>query len=64
MNMYFGMNNGEKIPNKRRPRTEGHMAQLIRRKMITQTKSSKKTYNRKNKSWKGESPSLYLYYVH
>jgi len=40
------------------------MAQLIRRKMITQTKSSKKTYNRKNKSWKGESPSLYLYYVH
>ena len=53
-----------KIPNKRRDTDEGHLASLIRRKMITKVKSSKKDYNRKNKNWRGESPSLYLLYVH
>ncbi len=52
------------IPNKRRNTEEGHMANMIRRKMITKVKASKKDYNRKNKDWRGESPSLYLSYVH
>ena len=30
----FGMNNGKNIPNKRRNKKEGHLAQLVRRKMI------------------------------
>lgn len=45
MNMYFGMSNGKNIPNKRRPRTEGHLAQLIRRKM-TQKSHSKNKFDR------------------
>ena len=45
MNMYFGMSNGKNIPNKRRTRTEGHLAQLIRRKMIQKPHSETK-YNR------------------
>ena len=45
MNMYFGMSNGKNIPNKRRPRTEGHLAQLIRRKM-TQKSHSENKFNR------------------
>jgi hypothetical protein len=48
------------IPNKRRSTEEGHLAALVRRKMITKVKYSKKDYNRKNKDWKGESPSLYV----
>ena len=39
------MMNGNKIPNKRRPRTEGHLAQLIRRKM-TQKSHSKTNFDR------------------
>jgi hypothetical protein len=42
MNMYFGMSNGKNIPNKRRTRTEGHLAQLIRRKMIQKSHSKNK----------------------
>jgi hypothetical protein len=42
MNMYFGMNSGKKIPNQRRTRTEGHLAQLIRRKMIQKSHSENK----------------------
>ena len=36
------MNSGKKIPNQRRTRTEGHMAQLIRRKMIQKSHSENK----------------------
>ena len=47
------------IPNKRRGKEEGHMAALIRRKMITKTKSSKKEYTRDNKTWKNENSFLH-----
>jgi hypothetical protein len=53
-----------KIPNKRRSTDEGHLAALVRRKMIAKNHGDKKKYNRKNKDWRGESPSLYLSYVH
>jgi hypothetical protein len=52
----------KKIPNKRRGTEEGHMAALIRRKMITRMKMSKKDYNRNDKTWRGESSSLHLKY--
>jgi hypothetical protein len=52
------------IPNKRRSTDEGHLAALVRRKMIAKNHGDKKKYNRKNKDWRGESPSLYLSYVH
>jgi hypothetical protein len=38
------------LKNNRRSKEEGHMAQLIRRKMIQQTVPSKKAYNRKKSS--------------
>ena len=41
-----------KMKNNRRSKEEGHMAQLIRRKMIQQSVPSKKAYNRKNNSKK------------
>jgi hypothetical protein len=46
-----------KIPNKRRSTDEGHLAALVRRKMISKNHGDKKKYNRKDNSWKGESPS-------
>jgi hypothetical protein len=52
------------IPNKRRSTDEGHLAALVRRRMIAKNHGDKKKYNRKNKDWRGESPSLYLSYVH
>jgi len=52
------------IPNKRRSTEERHLAALVRRKMIERDHGDKKKYNRKNKDWRGESPSLYLSYVH
>jgi hypothetical protein len=52
------------IPNKRRSTEEGHLAALIRRKMIAKNHGDKKKYDRKNKDWRGESPSLYLLNVH
>lgn len=36
------------MKNKRRTKEEGHMAQLIRRKMIQKSKPSAKVYKRKN----------------
>jgi len=39
-----------KMKNNRRSKEEGHMAQLIRRKMIQQSVPSKKAYNRKKNS--------------
>ena len=42
----------------------GHLAALIRRKMTSRDHGDKKKYDRKNKDWRGESPSLYLSYVH
>jgi hypothetical protein len=39
-----------KMKNNRRSKEDGHMAQLIRRKMIQQSVPSKKAYNRKNNS--------------
>jgi hypothetical protein len=36
------------MKNKRRSNEEGHMAQLIRRKMIQKSKPSGKVYQRKN----------------
>jgi hypothetical protein len=53
-----------KIPNKRRSTDEGHLAALVRRKMIAKNHGDKKKYNRKNKDWRGESPSLYLLHAH
>ena len=38
------------MKNKRRSKEEGHMAQLIRRKMIQKSKPSGKVYNRKKVS--------------
>jgi hypothetical protein len=52
------------IPNKRRSTDEGHLAALVRRKMIAKNHGDKKKYNRKNKDWRGESPSLYLLHAH
>jgi hypothetical protein len=43
------MNNGENIPNKRESKEERHLAQLIRRKMITQVEKDKTKYTRKKK---------------
>ena len=43
------MNNGKKIPNKRRNKEEGHMAQLIRRKMIQRNHGDANLYTRKIK---------------
>jgi hypothetical protein len=39
-----------KMRNNRRSKEDGHMAQLIRRKMIQQSVPSKKAYNRKKSS--------------
>jgi len=39
-----------KMKNNRRSKDDGHMAQLIRRKMIQKSVPSKKVYNRKNNS--------------
>ena len=43
------MNNGENIPNRRESKEERHLAQLIRRKMITRVKKDKTKYTRKGK---------------
>ena len=48
-NLHFGMNNGEKIPNKRRSKEEGHMAQLIRRKMTQRDHGDNSKFTRKEK---------------
>ena len=51
-----------KIKNNRRSKEEGHMAQLIRRKMIQQSVPSKKTYNRKNNlknTWNSQELVVY-----
>lgn len=45
MILYILMMSGKNIPNQRRERTEGHLAQLIRRKMIQKPHSETK-YNR------------------
>jgi hypothetical protein len=45
MILFISMMNGKNIPNKRRPRTEGRLAQLIRRKMTQKTHSQNK-FNR------------------
>lgn len=49
----------KKIPNKRRDTEEGHMAALVRRKMITRNHGDLKKYTRKNKhkGW-DSNPSL------
>jgi len=49
MILNIGMNNGKNIPNRRESKEERHLAQLIRRKMITRTKRDKSKYTRKNK---------------
>ena len=49
------MKNGKNIPNKRRNKEEGHMAQLIRRKMIQKNHGDKNKFDRnelKNKDRK------------
>lgn len=46
MILYSGMNNGKNIPNKRRSKEEGHMAQLIRRKMIQKNHGDNAKFNR------------------
>jgi hypothetical protein len=40
------MKNGKNIPNKRRSKEEGHMAQLVRRKMIQKNHGDKNKFNR------------------
>jgi hypothetical protein len=51
------------IPNKRRSTEEGHLAALIRRKMIAKNHGDKKKYDRKNKDWRGNDspPLIYIY---
>jgi hypothetical protein len=59
------MNNGKKIPNKRRSKGEGHMSQLIRRKMIQRDHGDKSKFSRKEKHKKfggPEGPS-YIYTI-
>ena len=43
------MSNGEKIPRNRRNKEEGHMAQLIRRKMTQRDHGDKSKFTRKIK---------------
>ena len=45
MILFISMMNGKKIPNQKRTQTEGHLAQLIRRKMIQKSHSENK-FNR------------------
>lgn len=40
------MKSGKDIPNKRRSKEEGHMAQLVRRKMIQRNHGDKNKFNR------------------
>jgi len=47
------MNSGDKIPRKRRDKEAGHMAQLIRRKMIQRNHGDNNIYTRKTKHKKG-----------
>jgi hypothetical protein len=50
------------LKNNRRSTEEGHMAALIRRKMIQQSVPSKKAYNRKKSSnniWNSEKDFVY-----
>lgn len=49
----FGMSSGKNIPNKRRAKQEGHMAQLIRRKMIQKDHGDNSKHTRKIKHKNG-----------
>lgn len=40
------MMNGKKIPNKKRSKEEGHMAQLVRRRMIQKNHGDKNKFDR------------------
>lgn len=46
MILSFGMNNGKNIPNKRRNKEEGHLAQLVRRKMTQKSHGDDSKFNR------------------
>jgi len=51
-----------KMKNNRRTKEDGHMAALIRRKMIQKFVPSKKAYNRKNNSskiWNSQESFVY-----
>lgn len=56
------MNNGKNIPNKRRTRTEGHLAQLIRRKM-TQKSHSKNNFDRNQLKREDRKGPHYILFV-
>ena len=46
MILSFGMNNDKNIPNKRCNKEEGHLAQLVRRKMTQKSHGDDSKFNR------------------
>jgi len=54
------MKNGKNIPNKRRSKEEGHMSQLIRRKMIQKNHGDENKFDRNKLKNRDRKDPLYM----